>query len=165
MTHQVYLSIGSNLGDKSGVCLSAVNELNSSDKITVIARSSLYETEPEGYKRQPSFVNMAVEIQTAFSPEALLVELKEIEKRLGRKKSFRWGPRIIDIDIIFYGSEIVSSAGLEIPHPRTNERAFVLYPLCELDGNIENPVTGKKVADMIKELSCKGAIRKISKDG
>jgi len=165
MAHEAYLSIGSNLGDKGTACLAAVKELKSSCNIKVITCSAQYETEPEGYKKQPSFINMAVKIQTALSPHDLLSELQGIEKRLGRVNTFRWGPRVIDIDIILYENEVISSDNLEVPHPRMRERAFVLYPLCELDPDIKEPVTGKSVAGMIKELPHACRIRKLSSKG
>jgi dihydroneopterin aldolase / 2-amino-4-hydroxy-6-hydroxymethyldihydropteridine diphosphokinase len=128
-----YLGVGSNLGDRRNNIKSAVRKINALKETKVIKLSRIIETEPVGGPRaQAKFLNAALKIRTAFSPAALLRNLKNIEKELGRKKAARWGPRSIDLDILFYGDRIVNTGGLKIPHPRISERRFVLEPLSEI---------------------------------
>lgn len=129
---RVFLSIGSNLGKREENLKKSVELLRTEPGITVVKVSSFYETEPEGYTEQPLFINAAVEIETTHAPHELLRIVKDIEHRLGRFDTFRHGPRIIDIDIILYGEERVSTPELTIPHPRYRERSFVMKPLLEI---------------------------------
>ena len=130
---KVYLSLGSNIGDSISNLKKAINLIIDSPKIESVRCSSFYETEPQGYVDQDSFINCAIECFTAFNPYELLNFTQGIEKSLKRVKLFRWGPRIIDVDIILFGTEKIDSEHLIIPHPRMYERAFVLYPLSELN--------------------------------
>ena len=127
--NRVFISIGSNTGDKSLNCRRAFELLSGNPAITIVKLSSFYETQPWGYKDQPSFVNAAVEITTALSPVELLAHLKSIESGMGRTAAHRWGPRVIDLDIIFYNGFVTETSALTIPHPHAHERAFVLIPL------------------------------------
>jgi dihydroneopterin aldolase/2-amino-4-hydroxy-6-hydroxymethyldihydropteridine diphosphokinase len=128
-----YLGIGSNLGDRRKTIKLAVKEINNLKETKVIKLSRIIETEPVGGPvGQPKFLNAALKIKTGLSPRILLKELKQIEKNFGRKKAVRFGPRIIDLDILFYGSEIINSKNLNIPHPRIFEREFVTRPLLEV---------------------------------
>jgi len=147
MNRIVYLALGTNLGDRIANLRGAIEALPS--EINVIAESKIYETPPWGYENQPAFLNMAVKCETALDPESLLKRLKLLEVRLGREQSFRWGPRLIDIDILFYDNLILESESLTIPHPRLHERAFVLVPLAEIAPDFIHPVLKKT----IKELS------------
>ena len=146
-----YIGIGSNLGDRERNCEEALNRLLKRG-IKVIKRSSLHETEPWGVKEQPKFLNMAVKVETGLSPEELLKNLKEIEIDLGRGESKRWGPRIIDLDILFYDDRIIKRDDLEIPHPGTRDREFVLKPLSEIAPGKIHPVFKKSVKEMFTEL-------------
>jgi len=143
----VYISIGSNLGDREENCRQAIN-LIEKNGIAVRKQSRMYETEPWGIKDQPKFINMAVEAETDKKPEKLLRILKEIEKEIGRTETTKWGPRVIDLDILFYDNLILKIPGLEIPHPLIQEREFVLKSLCEIAPDKKHPVTGKTVKEM-----------------
>jgi 2-amino-4-hydroxy-6-hydroxymethyldihydropteridine diphosphokinase len=148
---KVYLGIGSNIGDRKRHCLEAIEELKRAG-IAILRVSSIYETEPWGYKGQPSFLNMAVEGETELSPMSLLKKIKEIEQRLGRQKSFRWGPRQVDIDILFYNSLVVNEPELKIPHPYIQEREFVLRPLKEIAPDLVHPVLGETISELLEQL-------------
>jgi len=161
MKNKVFLSLGSNIGDPVKNCLKAIESLNNNEDIKVISQSSLYETEPVGYEEQSSFVNMAVGINTSLHAESLLVCIKKIEKTLGRVETFRWGPRLIDVDILLYNQEIIKKPGLAIPHPAMSERAFVLIPLSEIGGNIKHPVEKMTILDMTKKVPGKEGVRRI----
>ena len=143
----IYISIGSNIGDREENCRKAIKLLKENG-IALKRESSLYETEPWGVKNQPKFINMAIEVETDKEPEELLRVLKEIEIEIGRKETVKWGPRVIDLDIIFYDDLILKTENLEIPHPLLHERDFVLKPLCEIAPEKKHPVTGKMVKEM-----------------
>ncbi len=147
-----YISIGSNLGDREENCKQAIN-LIEKNGIVIKKQSRMYETAPCGLKGQPKFINMAVEVETDKKPEELLRVLKEIEKEIGRTETVKWGPRVIDLDIIFYNDLILKTQDLEIPHPYMHERAFVLKPLCEIAPDKKHPVIKKTVKEMLKNLS------------
>jgi 2-amino-4-hydroxy-6-hydroxymethyldihydropteridine diphosphokinase len=133
-----YLSLGSNLGDREKN-LSRAIELIEQHGIIVKKRSSLYETAPWGEHNQPLFLNMAVEIETGLKPKALLKVLKCVETEAGREKSIKWGPRIIDLDILLYNHIILNEDALKIPHPFMHEREFVLRPLYEIAPDVMHP--------------------------
>lgn len=143
----VSIGIGSNLGDRKENCRQAI-KLIEKNGIVVKKQSRMYETEPWGVKGQPKFINMAIEVETDNKPEELLKVLKEIEKEIGRTETTKWGPRVIDLDILFYDDLTLKSLELEIPHPLLHERAFVLKPLCEIAPDKKHPVTGKTVREM-----------------
>jgi 2-amino-4-hydroxy-6-hydroxymethyldihydropteridine diphosphokinase len=128
---KVYLGLGSNLGDRKENLRQACEFLES-DYTTFVQGSSIHETEPFGVEDQPKFLNMVCEIETELSPRDLLLFVKNIEKKLGRKKREKWGPREIDIDILYYGDLVVDEPDLKIPHPGIKERDFVLKPLEEI---------------------------------
>jgi 2-amino-4-hydroxy-6-hydroxymethyldihydropteridine diphosphokinase len=146
-----YIGIGSNLGNRQKNCLHAV-ELLEGKRIIVKKRSSMHETKPWGVKDQPRFINMAIEIETGLESKELLRILKIVEKELGRKESFRWGPRSIDLDILLFGDLVLKEDDLEIPHPLMHERDFVLKPLCEIAPDIIHPVLKKKIRELLQEL-------------
>jgi dihydroneopterin aldolase/2-amino-4-hydroxy-6-hydroxymethyldihydropteridine diphosphokinase len=156
----VYIGIGSNLGDRKENCLHAI-ELLQKKGITVTKRSSFYETEPWGLKDQPRFLNMAIEIETKHNPEKLLSILKNIEKRIGRKKSSKWGPRLIDLDILLFDNITLNKDNLKIPHPLMHERDFVLRPLCEIAPDVDHPSLKSSINELMKNLyrrsqNCRG---------
>jgi 2-amino-4-hydroxy-6-hydroxymethyldihydropteridine diphosphokinase len=146
----VYLGLGSNLGDRQQNMSRAIDMMPNSVDVRRI--SSCYETEPLGYARQPRFLNAVCEAATTLPPDGLLAVLKEIECRLGRRPSFADAPRPMDIDILFYGDRVTRSADLVIPHPRIEERGFVLVPLAEISPALVHPVTGRTVREMLTRL-------------
>ncbi len=146
MTHTIYLSLGSNLGDRPQNLHNAISFLP--PKVQSIRQSSIYETEPWGYADQPAFLNMVIEGETDLEPPDLLIFLKEIEVSMGRQETFRFGPRLIDLDILFFDKLILDSPTLTIPHPRIIERAFVLIPLAEVAPEMVHPVLKKTVQEL-----------------
>lgn len=148
----MYIGIGSNLGDREGNCLKAI-ELMRERGISILKQSSPYETEPWGLTDQPKFINMAVEAETSRSPLKLLEVLKEIEKEMRRTEAVRWGPRVIDLDILLYGDLVLDEPDLKIPHPLMEEREFVLRPLAEIAPDVRHPVINKTMGELLKKLS------------
>jgi len=146
-----YLSIGSNLGNREENCEKAISFLEQNG-IKVTKRSSLYETEPWGVKNQPKFINMAVEVETYLEPQELLKTIKKIEAELGRRSNIRWGPRVIDLDILFYDNLIINTPELTIPHPAIIEREFVLKPLSEIAPDKTHPVIKKSIKELLSEI-------------
>jgi 2-amino-4-hydroxy-6-hydroxymethyldihydropteridine diphosphokinase len=140
---QTYIGLGANLGDREATIRRALELLDEDPEIELAAVSTLRETDPVGYEDQPRFLNGAAALGTELGPRALLERLLAVERRLGRVRSGpRFGPRMIDLDLLLYDGQIVSEPGLEIPHPRLHERAFVLEPLSELDPALEVPGRG-----------------------
>jgi len=152
---KIYLSLGSNIGDRLSNLKKACQLLEEKG-ILILRKSSFYLTQPWGIKNQPEFINQVIEAETSLPPEELLTLLKEIEGVLGRKKGKRWGPRIIDIDILFYGDEIIRKPDLIIPHPLLQERAFVLIPLCEISPSLMHPILKKKIVELVREVKKEG---------
>jgi len=147
----VYIGIGSNLGNREKNCLRAI-ELLEKRGIPVKKKSSTYETEPWGIKDQPRFINMVIEVETFFEPEELLRILEEVEREVGRGVAFKWGPRIIDLDILLFDNIFLKEDNLEIPHPLMDKRDFVLKPLCEIAPDIIHPLLKVRICDLLKEL-------------
>ena len=150
----VYLSLGSNKGDRIGYIQQATSLLGLADGISIIITSTFYETEPWKMKTKTWFVNAVVEVKTSLSPEALLEECQRIESQLGRtpKTSTEYEDRTIDIDILFYGKEIINEENLTIPHKFVHLRAFTLVPLLELIPDFEHPVLHKTIAELHNDL-------------
>lgn len=150
----VYLSLGSNIGDRIGFIQQATSLLGALDSVNLIRTSSFYETEPWDMDSDKWFVNAVVEIKTTYSPEQLLNECQKIEQKLGRKHNNETGysDRTVDIDILFYGKEIINDANLIIPHKFLHLRAFTLVPLLELIPNFVHPVLNKTITELHNDL-------------
>ena len=146
----VYISLGSNLGDRAGNIKRAAEQLKADKRLKIREKSSIYETEPVGGPPQDYFLNQVIKIEANLTPQDLLGSLLEIEKRLGRKKGVRWGPRLIDLDILLFDNLILKEFDLEIPHPLLARRKFVLVPLAEINSELEHPVLKKKIKDILK---------------
>jgi 2-amino-4-hydroxy-6-hydroxymethyldihydropteridine diphosphokinase len=148
--HTVFLGLGTNLGDRYANLQTALDAL--SPKVRLTARSQIYQTPPWGYTDQADFLNMVVSAETGLKPRRLLRYLKKIEKKVGRIATFRWGPREIDIDILFYDDLSLETPKLTIPHPRLHQRAFMLVPLADLAPDLRHPVTGKTIREHLAEV-------------
>jgi len=157
---EAFLALGSNIGDQRENLKKALLFLG--EKLHIVKISSIYETEPMYVEDQEWFLNCVVKAVTELSPRALLDFTMETEQRIGRKRDNdekRYGPRIIDIDILFYGDSIVSEKDLEIPHPRIQERLFVLIPLAEIDPSLVHPVCRKNITQLLGELHSNKTVR------
>jgi 2-amino-4-hydroxy-6-hydroxymethyldihydropteridine diphosphokinase len=144
----IYLSLGSNIGNRAGNMVSALSFLQSSLFIDIKNISSFYETSPVG-RAQRNFYNIAIKAKTNLTPKGLLLLIKQAESILGRKKTIKWGPRVIDIDILFFGKEVINYANLTVPHKDIQNRLFVLVPLREIAGNFTHPVLKQNINDIL----------------
>ncbi len=152
MGHITYIGIGSNLGDKVGQCERAIAEVLKADQNKLLAKSSFFKTRPVGYVDQDWFINGVIKIETELDPLQLLRLLKKIESRLGRQETIRWGPRTIDLDILFFDDREIRTKELRIPHPLLQERQFVLIPLAEIDPNLIHPVLKKSIEELLMDI-------------
>lgn len=155
-----YLGLGTNLGDRAGNLRDAITRL-ASDECQIARESSVYETEPRDVPDQPWFLNQVIELKTTLFPLQLLLRVQRVEREMGRKRIVAKGPRLIDIDILLFGTAIVSAEGLEIPHPRMWERRFVLEPLAELVPELRDPRTKASIQRMLKAVAGQ-VVRKIT---
>jgi 2-amino-4-hydroxy-6-hydroxymethyldihydropteridine diphosphokinase len=154
----IYLSLGSNLGDRAANLQRAITALPGAG-VRVLRRSSLYETEPVDFLAQPWFLNCVVEAETSLMPRQLLHALQGIERAFGSRKLVARGPRIIDLDILFYGARMIRTEEMEIPHPRMAQRRFVLVPLAELAPGLRHPVLGATIVDLIAATKDKSTVQ------
>lgn len=145
-----YIGLGSNMGDRKSNLDDALRLLDEADGVRVVKASSYLETEPVGYVEQGLFLNAAAEVETELPPEGLLAVCHEIENRLGRIRTVRWGPRTIDLDILLYGDMVIDSESLKVPHPLMHEREFVLGPLNEIAPDALHPVLNLTVNQLLK---------------
>lgn len=145
---KIYLLIGTNIGNLKENLENALEQLNRNN-IKILKKSKIYKTKPWGKADQPDFLNIAVEVESPFTPEVLLKKIKEIEKKMKRKTAQKWGPRIIDIDILFYGSRQINQPDLIIPHPQFFNRPFAIIPMAEIAPEFIPPFSQKKIKELI----------------
>ena len=167
-----YLGLGSNLGERRENLERAAEllfrspsealdhgRLKSHGHLRLLRSSSVYETAPWGYANQPDFLNCVLEVETGLTPDRLLDITQGVEREMGREWSLRYGPRVIDLDILFYGAIIIEQANLQIPHPRLHQRAFVLAPLAELAPELTHPVLGLTTQELTDKVDGKGGVK------
>jgi 2-amino-4-hydroxy-6-hydroxymethyldihydropteridine diphosphokinase len=151
--HFAYISVGSNMGDPLQNCCNGIQQLCHDGDVQLEARSPFYRTEPVDYLEQEWFINAAIHVRTTLSPHDLLSKTQAAQKAVGRKDGgVRFGPRILDLDIIFYDDLILDSPRLVIPHPRMAKRRFVLRPICDIDPTVKHPGIGQTVQDLLNQL-------------
>lgn len=150
MEHIAYLALGSNLGNRLASLKNAISNLT--PQMDVKKKSPVYETPPWGHTDQPQFLNQCVQVETYLEPENLLAHLKRLETVLGREPTFENGPRVIDIDILFYDDLILNTPPLVIPHPRMHTRGFVLVPLNDIAPDVVHPVLGKPISELLLDV-------------
>ena len=157
MAAPVYLSLGTNLGNRvDNLCIA---RQSLPPDVQIRKNSSIYITPPWGYEDQPDFLNQVLEVESKLAPVPLLSYLKEIEAEMGRLETFRYGPRLIDIDILFYASQVIQEEDLQIPHPRLQERAFVLVPLHEIAPDFVHPVLNETITALLTRIITDGVRR------
>ena len=154
--HIVYISAGSNLGNRLENCENGIKDLLNSGEIRLLKRSRIYETQPVDYARQDWFINLVIKIETVLKPFALLQRMQAVQHRAGRlKDTIRFGPRILDLDILLFDSLVLDDPQLRIPHPRMHQRRFVLKPICDIDPTITHPVLKQSMQQLLHHLDDK----------
>ena len=151
---KIFLGLGSNLGDKKKNIYKAIELLK--EKISGVTLTKFYETEPQYYKKQDTFINTVMSGYTDESPQELLKFVKEVERRVGRQERFRYGPREVDVDILFYDDQVYKDEGLTIPHPLLQEREFVLKPFMDLEPDFKHPILKKTIKQLYESLTTGG---------
>ncbi len=153
-----YIAIGSNTGDPVRNCLEALDRIRDCERISVLRRSSLYRTEPVGRRDQPWFINAVVEIRTTLDARALLGVLQSIEERMGRVRVEKGGPRVIDLDLLLYGEQVIRDPSLCVPHPEMHKRRFVLVPINEIASFVVHPLYGISMKGLLERLGDESAV-------
>jgi 2-amino-4-hydroxy-6-hydroxymethyldihydropteridine diphosphokinase len=160
---KAFVGLGSNLGERETQIRMALDDLARLADTRLVRVSSLYDTEPLGEVDQPHFLNAVALLETELAPRQLLWNLQLVERRLGRVRGKRWGPRTMDLDLLLYGQAVIEESGLQVPHPELARRAFVLVPLLELDPHLVHPVTGRTLLDHLSQLDARPMVRKRSR--
>jgi 2-amino-4-hydroxy-6-hydroxymethyldihydropteridine diphosphokinase len=150
------IGVGSNMGDRLGNVRRALEHLRAIGRVSLVSR--VYESEPVGFKPQGKFLNLALALETELGPHKLLGGLKAVEEALGRVESVRDGPRVVDLDLLFYDDAIVDDEFLTVPHPRLHLRGFVLFPLADIIPDFIHPILGESVADLLRGLDDRGGV-------
>jgi len=161
MGHIAYIGIGSNIGDKLSNCEKAISEILRADRHKLLVKSSFFKTQPMGYTAQDWFVNGVIKIETNLEAHELLRALKTIEAQLGRTETLRWGPRTIDLDVLFFDDIEIHTEELQIPHPLIQNRQFVLVPLAEIDRNLVHPIFKKTIQQLLNDLNENQGVEKL----
>lgn len=156
---KAYIGLGSNLGDREAHVRQALEHLARTPETTVVRASSLYDTEPMGVADQPNFLNAVALLETQLTPRQLLWNLMLIEKRLGRVRTNRWGPRTLDLDLLLYEDLVSDDPELQLPHPEMTKRSFVLVPLVELDPMLVHPVAGETMLGLLQRLGASPLVK------
>lgn len=159
-----FIGLGSNMGNPVERCREGIEKLRILRGSQVLRRSSFYRTEPVGFLNQDWFVNAVIEIRTTLAALELLLELQNIERRMGRQKAVPWGPRIIDLDILLYGQEVIQTDSLTVPHPELHKRRFVLEPLYEIAPYVIHPAFGVSVAGLRERLADQNKVERINEE-
>ena len=157
-----YIGIGSNLDNPLDQCHTAIDILGTVPAIKVLRVSSFYRTEPVGFVDQGEFINAVCEIRTSLLSRQLMIKLKSIEKEMGRREEKRWGPRIIDLDLLLYGQDVINNGDLILPHPECHKRRFVLVPLCDIAPYVIHPAFGISIKGLLDRLEDSSSVEKIS---
>jgi len=163
-TERVFIGLGSNMGNRRVNCGKAVESLRVTPSLRLIRQSPLYETAPWGLYGQRPFVNAAIEIRTALGPFGLLALLKGVERELGRGHGRRWGPRVIDLDILFFGSRIVDTKMLRLPHSHFTERAFALLPMVDIAPDFIHPGLNISMRGLAGRLTSRAGVKRVVLD-
>lgn len=158
---KVYVGLGANVGDREASLRAALSAVGKRPEFRVLGVSGVYESAPFGYRDQPDFLNAAAELETEVSPREVLDTLLEIERSLGRVRGRRWGPRVIDLDLLLYGRRIIREPGLTVPHSDLHRRAFVLLPLCDLNPRGLHPVTEENFRSLARAVAQDLRIRRV----
>ncbi len=161
---KAYIAFGSNIGDRIKTIQNAFELINNNPDISIKKMSSYYEAEPVEYPNQAWFINGVIEIETKLTPEELLSFCLEIESEIERIRTIKWGPRTIDLDIIYYDQELISTSDLQIPHLRMHARAFVLLPLAEIAEDFRHPILNRTAQEMYEMMMNTSLVRKIEKE-
>ncbi len=161
MRSKILISIGSNMGERKDNCRRAIEELAALDDLNLLKESSFYETLPWGKTNQQDFINCAVLVESDIAPLNLLEKLKEIEFNIGIKHEERWGPRLIDLDLVIYADVVMDNEILTLPHKYAHERAFVMIPSAEVAPEMIHPLLGKSVRKLAEGLAVKGEVRRV----
>jgi 2-amino-4-hydroxy-6-hydroxymethyldihydropteridine diphosphokinase len=157
---RAFLGLGSNLGERESMIRQALEGISALPQTDLVRASSLYDTEPVGDVEQPNFLNAVAQVETDLAATQLLWNLQLIEKRLGRERTRRWGPRVIDLDLLLYGDEVIDEPSLRVPHPELTRRAFVLVPLVELEPLLVHPVTGETMLSHLTRLGARPPLKR-----
>ncbi len=155
---KAYLSLGTNLGQREETLENAIRIISLNSNIEILNISSVYETEPYGYKDQPDFLNIVLEVETSLSPQQLLIVAKSVEEQMGRRRRRRWGPREIDVDILAYEDSVVHEAFLHVPHKELSKRRFVLIPFAEIVPSFILPDRNKSIQELLTLCSDEGRV-------